>query len=371
MSIRRFNLLNKRLYKQATYVILLLMIPIAVMLFKVAAGSDSHVMRIGIYAENKDAVAARSLMDELRAVREEISFTEYASRDEAIKDVTSAKLDEAWIIPADIDETFERLAAGRQPKSTITVYEREQGVTHLFMQELLDSKAFKIYAPGVFETGAGKLFEDKGGLDEFVKTFYDKAPGNSIFSYSRLGENSTEEESYLLMPVRGLLAILLLITSFAASIFYMEDTENGLFIYWHSKFKNLRALGYYSVVMVNSAVLVLLALVLSGMNVGIVSEAVNMAVYCVALILFSMIVRMIFGSVKTMGVVMPLVVIMSIVLSPVFIDIKGLRAVQSLVPSFYYLMSTYDSYWLVRMCLYCLCEVVVLEVIYRIKQIKL
>ncbi len=371
MSIRRFILLNKRLYKQATYVILLLMIPIAVMLFKVAAGSDSHVMRIGIYAEDKDAVAARSLMDELKAVREEISFTEYASRDEAIKDVTSAELDEAWIIPADIDETFERLAAGRQPKSTITVYEREQGVTHLFMQELLESKAFKIYAPKVFELGAAKNSGEEGGLDESIKTFYYKAPTNSIFSYSRLGDVRAEEESYLLMPVRGLLAILLLITSFAASIFYMEDTDNGLFIYWHSKFKNLRAVGYYSVVMINSAVLVLLSLMLSGMNTGIVTEAVNLAVYSLALILFSMIVRMIFGSIKTMGVVMPLVVIMSIVLSPVFIDIKGFRAVQAFVPSFYYLMGTYDSYWVVRMCVYCLCEVVMLEVIYRIKRIKL
>ena len=173
------------------------------------------------------------------------------------------------------------------------------------------------------------------------------------------------------MPVRGLLAILLLITSFAASIFYMEDTDNGLFIYWHSKFKNLRAVGYYSVVMINSAVLVLLSLMLSGMNTGIVTEAVNLAVYSLALILFSMIVRMIFGSIKTMGVVMPLVLIMSIVLSPVFIDIKGFRVVQAFVPSFYYLMGTYDSYWVVRMCVYCLCEVVMLEVIYRIKRIKL
>ena len=371
MSIRRFILLNKRLYKQATYVILLLMIPIAVLLFKTAAESDSHVMKIGIYAEDKNAVSARSLIDELRTVREEISFTEYASEDEAIKDVTSAKLDEAWIIPAGIDETFERLAVGKRPKDTIRVYEREQGVTHLFMQELLESKAFKIYAPGVFEKGAAKVIGEDGGLDEFVKTFYDKAPGSSIFMYARLGDNTVKEESYLLMPVRGLLAILLLITSFAASIFYMEDSDNGLFIYWHSKFKNLRALGYYSVVMINSAVLVLLALVLSGMSVGVITEAVNMVVYCVALILFSMIVRMVFGSVKTMGVVMPLAVIVSIVLSPVFIDIKGFRAAQVFVPSFYYLMSTYDSYWLIRMCVYCLCEVLVLEVLYRIKRIKI
>ncbi|MBR5896210.1 MAG: ABC transporter permease [Lachnospiraceae bacterium] len=342
------------------------MIPIAVMLFKVAAGSDSHVMRIGIYAEDKDAVAARSLIDELKTVREEISFTEYASRDEAIKDVTSAKLDEAWIIPADIDETFERLAAGRQPKSTITVYEREQGVTHLFMQELLESKAFKIYARGVFETGAGKVFEDKGGLDEFVKTFYDKAPGNSIFTHSILDGEKVENESYLLMPVRGLLAILLLVTSLAASIFYMEDTDNGLFIYWHSKFKNLRALGYYGVVMIAPAVLVILALVLAGINVGIVTEIINMALYCLALILFSMIVRMVFNSTKTIGVIMPLVVIVSIVLSPVFVDLTGLRAVERLLPSFYYLMSTYDRHYIPQMALYCLCEAAVLEGLYRI-----
>ena len=371
MGIKRFILLNKRLYKQATYVILLMMIPIAVLAFKSATGSDSHVMRIGYFAENAKAESVGSLLDEVTSIREEISFTEYPSEEEVLKAVKTAKLDEGWVIPAGIDDSFDRLARGKGPKETIRVYIREQGVSHLFMQELLESKAFKIYAPDIFIAYSKENFEDFGGLDEFEKTFYDKAPAGSIFTYSYLDEKKVEEESYLLMPVRGLLAILLLITSFAASIFYMEDTDNGLFIYWHSKYKNLRALGYYFVVMINSAVLVLLALTLAQINVGIVTEIVNMAVYCLALILFSMIVRMIFNSTKTLGVVMPLVVIVSIVLSPVFVDLKGLRVAQMLVPTFYYLMGIYDRHYLLQMIVYCLCEVAVLEVLYRVKRIRL
>ena len=370
MSIKRFILLNKRLYKQATYVILLLMIPLAVLAFKGATASGSHLMRIGFFVEDDNSESAKRLMDEIALIRDEISFSEYSSEAEAVKDVTSAKLDEAWIIPAKIDESFERLANGRRPKETIRIYVREQAVSHLFMQELLESEAFKVYAPDVFSAYADEKFEESEGLDEIKESFYDKAPAESIFTYSYLDEKDLKEENYLLMPVRGLLAILLLITSFAASIFYLEDTENGLFIYWHSKFKNLRALGYYFVVMINSAVLVLLALVLAGINVGIVTETVNMVLYCLALVLFSMIFRMIFNSTKTIGVIMPLVVIVSIVLSPVFIDLSGLRAVQRLIPSFYYLMSIYDGHYMSQMAVYCLCEVAILEVIYRIRQIK-
>ena len=95
-----------------------------------------------------------------------------------------------------------------------------------------------------------------------------------------------------------------------------------------------------------------------------------MLMYCLALILFSMIFRMIFNSTKTIGVLMPLVVIVSIVLSPVFIDLTGLRAVQRLVPSFYYLMGIYDRHYIVQMAVYCLCEVAVLEVLYRLRLIK-
>ena len=371
MGIKRFILLNKRLYKQATYVILLMMIPIAVLAFRGAVESDGRLMRVGIYAEDSGSEAAGMLIDEMASVREEISFTEYPSEAEAIKDVKSAKLDEAWIIPAGIDESFERLANGRSPKETVKIYVREQGVSHLFMQELLESKAFKIYAPDIFFAYSKEKHGDLEGLDDFKKTVYDKAPANSIFSYSYLDDKKVEETNYLLMPVRGLLAILLLITSFAASIFYMEDTDNGLFVYWHSKFKNLRALGYYFVVMMNSAVLVLLAVVLAGINVGIATEIVNIFLYCLALILFSMIFRMIFNSTKTIGVLMPLVVIMSIVLSHVFVDLSGLRAVQRLVPSFYYLMSIYDSHYSVQMAVYCLCEIAVLEVLYRVRQIKM
>ena len=231
MGIKRFILLNKRLYKQATYVILLMMIPIAVLAFRGAAESGSHLMKIGIYAEDKESETARLLINEMSSVREEISFTEYSSEDEAIKDVKSAKLDEAWIIPADIDESFDRLATGKRPKDKIKFYAREQGVEHLFMQELLESKAFKIYAPDIFFAYTQDNHGEFGGLDEFKKTFYDKAPGNSIFTYSYLDGEKVENENYLLMPVRGLLAILLLVTSLATSIFYLEDTDNGLFIY--------------------------------------------------------------------------------------------------------------------------------------------
>ncbi|MCR5722424.1 MAG: ABC transporter permease [Lachnospiraceae bacterium] len=366
MGIKRFILLNKRLYKQATYVILLMMIPIAVLAFSGAAKSGSQLMKIGIYAEDPDSESAKLLINEMASVREEISFTEYSSEDEAVKGVKSAKLDEAWVIPAGIDESFERLAKGKRPKETIRLYAREQGVAHLFMQELLESKAFKVYAPDIFFAYTQDNHGEFGGLDEFKKTFYDKAPGNSIFSYSILDGEKVENENYLLMPVRGLLAILLLVTYLSASIFYMEDTDNGLFIYWHSKFKNLRALGYYGVVMIAPAVLVILALVLAGINVGITAEIVNMALYCLALILFSMIVRMIFNSTKTIGVIMPLIVIVSIVLSPVFVDLTGLRAVERLVPSFYYLMSTYDRHYIPQAAIYCLCEAAVLEVLYRI-----
>lgn len=370
MIIKRFILLNKRLYKHATYVILLLLIPIAVLAFKLAADSDSHLMKIGVFVEDESSEVAELLLNELSGVREEISFSMYASKEEAIGEVKNAAIDEAWIIPADLDETFARLAAGRRPKATVTVYIREAGVSHRFMQELLESKAFRIYSPEVFAKGVLEDFPEGEGLDEYKKTFYDKAPDNSIFSYIYLDKEDAAEESYLLMPVRGLLAILLLITAFAAAIFYMEDSDKGLFAYWHSRFGNLRAFGYYAVVIFNSAVLVLLSLFAAEINVGLCKEIVNLAVYCVAIILFAMIVRMIVGSVRVMGLVMPPVVIMSLVLSPIFVDMRGLRAMQAVIPSFYYLMSTHDSSYLVRMAFFCLCETVILEVIYRIKSLK-
>lgn len=368
IGFRRYFILGKRLVKRLTYVALLIIIPIAVLLLKVGTKEKGHVMSIGIYAEDEKDKAAKALIKGLSETSDDFLFTEYEEMEEAVSAVEKGVIDEAWIIHEDLSEEFLRISVGKTPRNPITIYIRETGVTHFMMQEVLESAAFKIFSKEVFSEFVKTHYEDAEGLENFEKEFYKKVPENSLFAFSYLDGTGEEDVDYLLLPVRGLLAILLLITGIAASVYYLEDEKHGLFIYWHTRTKNLRAFGYYAVVMFFSTVLVLASLYLAGVGLSIFWELMNIIIYDVAVILLSMIIRMIFSNIKTIGVIMPLAVIASIILSPVFIDMKSMRAIQIFVPSFHYLMSTHSSRYTGFMVVYCVAEILILEILAAVKR---
>lgn len=368
IKLRRYFLLNKRLYKQLSYVILLIIIPVAVFLLRVTTQEKGHLMSVGIYAEDKTDETTKELLKEIFDFKKEFLFTEYDSEQEAVADVQKGVIEEAWIIPDGIGDSLLKMAAGEYPRDTITLYLRETGVTHYLMKEILESCFFKLLSDDVFKAYVIENFEDSEGVDDVYINFYNKVPESSLFKFSYLDGETSEEADYLIMPIRGLLAILLLITGIAGSVYYIEDEKHGLFIYWHSRTKNLRALGYYSVVMFNSTLLVLASLFLAGIGTNPLMEILNLLIYDFMIILFSMILRTIFPRIKTIGVVMPLVVILSILLSPVFIDFKSLRVIETFVPSFHYLMSTHSIRYTYFMLIYCVVEIVILEVLSLIKK---
>ena len=444
VSIRRFLLLNKRLFRQLTYMILLLIIPLSALALRVFTASGGHLIKVAVYADVEKDAFSKQLVDELSSIREEFHIELYESSEAAIDDLRDGVVDEAWIIPDDLGETFERMARGRHPKHPIEIYVRENTVTHLMMREILQGYAFKVFAPDVYFNYLQDTFApntpgiadvligqppapDTAGADALIgqpsttdtsdadvligqppapdtadadaligqpsapdtadedaltgmpsdsdteagvgspltaerKNFYSRVPKGSLFEYSYVDGDSDNDINFLLAPVRGFLAIILAVTSLAASIYYLEDEKNGLFIYWHSRVPNLRALGYYGVVMINSSLLVLISLYMAGVGGNVFREILLLILYDLALILFSMIIRKLLGRIKNIGVSMPIIVMMFILLSPVLIDLKNMRPIQKLVPTFHYLTGVHSDRSLLNLAIYCVVELLVLEV---------
>lgn len=414
VSIRRFLLLNKRLFRQLTYMILLLIIPLSALALRVFTASGGHLIKVAVYADVEKDAFSKQLVDEFSSIREEFHIELYESSEAAIDDLRDGMVDEAWIIPNDLGETFERMARGRHPKHPIEIYVRENTVTHLMMREILQGYAFKLFAPDVYFNYLQDTFApdtpgiadvligqpsttDTSDADALIgqppapntadadaltgmpsdsdaeagvgspltaerKNFYSRAPEGSLFEYSYVDGDSDNDINFLLAPIRGFLAIILAVTSLAASIYYLEDEKNGLFIYWHSRVPNLRALGYYGVVMINSSLLVLISLYMAGVGGNVFREILLLILYDLALIFFSMIIRKLLGRIKNIGVSMPIIVMMFILLSPVLIDLKNMRPIQKLVPTFHYLTGVHSDRSLLNLVFYCVVELLVLEV---------
>jgi ABC-2 type transport system permease protein len=210
--------------------------------------------------------------------------------------------------------------------------------------------------------------------DEQIAHIYDTYDNFGIngnlfeMGYIDSGKTEADDTSYLMMPLRGILALWLLLLSVAASMYYLEDESNGLFIWWKTRFPLVRDILYYVVIMALPTVMVLLGLVYGGVFVGAGRELIAIILYDFTLIIFASILRELIGSIKGLGILTPILIMAFAILSPVFIDFKEGRAFQKICPTFHYLYCIHDEYYVKSLLLIGIILILIWYLIYAIKK---
>lgn len=367
----RYLLLLKRLFKKKSYILMLIIVPLMANMLIFVSQSKTAVMRIGVYAVGQDE-SSEALRNTLSENDGAIEFVQYWNLGDMYEAVRNNSLDEAWQVPDDLDHMVAQLAANQYPDQKIQVIVREEGLSHLLGREIITSKVYplvaekimtnyinlKLYDGQISDENLAKLKEnfEKYSVDGslFVSGYLDETkekPERSIEETTGVATSDIEKEetneSVILMPMRGILAMWLLLCGLATSMYYLEDEKNGLFIWWNSKCEFLRELGYYLVAFTVPVIItvgILLQCNFYGASIGL--KAVSLAVYVLNIIFFSMIIRRICRQIKVIGILTPALIITTLLLSPVFLNIKELRPLQNFCPTFHYLSSIHDTHYL-------------------------
>ena len=211
---------------------------------------------------------------------------------------------------------------------------------HFFLQEILQSQVYRLAGSRILnDYSVNNLGRENGTYEEYI-------PGDSIFKLYNIGDpDASEEMSYIVMPLRGFMALWLMISAIASAMYYIYDNNNGLFIFWKTRNGFLREFMYHLIVTFDSAVIALAGLALGGVFTGIIKELAAMAVYVVILTLFAMFVRLLLDSEMAVGVFTPVMITVSAIFSPVFVDLRSYKVIQNVVPPFHYLKSVFDPYY--------------------------
>jgi ABC-2 type transport system permease protein len=143
-----------------------------------------------------------------------------------------------------------------------------------------------------------------------------------------------------------------MLLSIAASMYYLEDQSNGLFIWWKTPFGLARDFAYYVVIMLIPSIMVLIGLWYGGVFTSFGRELLAILVYDCVLIVMASIFREIIGSIKGLGIITPILIMSSALLSPVFIDLKEGRSLQRICPTFHYLYCIHDLYYVKILSIY-------------------
>ena len=352
----RLILFNKRLLKKISFLIILCCIPLLVLGVNLMAKQESGILRVVLCQEDADDLSEEIVADMLQ-MESALSFVEAETVEEAIRLVQSDKVDAAWIFPEDFTEVMETyFQQGIWDEPLIRIVEKEDNVMLHLSREVLFSRLYSSINYMVYEDFVRTKVLD--GIEvvseeELWETYQKTNMEENMFEFSYLdGETADMGTSYMLYPVRGLLALVIVLCGLALGLYFMQDEQNGIFIWMPLNRGVLGSWLYQMPGLVDVGVVVLAALFLSGVTVSFLTEILLMFVYLWMVAGFSDLVRRLCGKPVRLGAMIPLLMLVMLAVTPIFMGAPNMKWLQLLLPPYYYINALHNNAYRVGMLVY-------------------
>ncbi len=353
-----FLLLNKRLYKKLSFILILLLIPALVFGFSNVAKEDSGVLTIALAQVGDDAMAT-GVIEDLMEERSLVRFLNCISPQEAKDMVAQGDADAAWIFPEDMESRVYRFVANPSRfNAFIQVVERDSTVPVILAREKLSGAMYANCSRAMFLSYIrNNVPELKDKTDAQLQTHYDAISVDGDFFRFSLMESpeasqEAREANYLLTPVRGLLAVVTVLSGLATAMYYIHDDRAGTFSWVPQRKKGAVEFTCQMICVLNVSAVTLIALCLSGLAASLGREVLALLLYAICTALFCMTVRRLCGKLAVLGTVLPLLIVVMLVVCPVFFDLGMLRSLQYIFPPTYYINAQYSDRYLLLMAVY-------------------
>ena len=348
-----FLLLNKRLYKKATYVGILLLIPLLVLVFSLAAKEPGGVLTIVLSKEDPKDLLASELTEELKTGTMVVNFIE--AEPQLAKDMVAAgKADAAWIFPAQLQQHMRDYASGKA-EGFIQVIEQEQTVPLMLSREKLGSILHKQVVKDVYLRYIREIApETRQVADEELLVYLDNTDvsGEMFEFYDITGRQRTEAVNYLTTPIRGLLAVMAVVCGIVTAMYYQSDYDRGIFSLMPERGRVFGEFGYQMISAFHILLVSMVALLISGLSAALWKELLILLLYSIACALFGMVLRAIFGGKRGLAVLIPVLCVVMLCVCPVFFDIGKIRFLQYFMPPTYFINCAFNHKYFLYLFFY-------------------
>ncbi len=362
-------LLNKRLFKKVGFLVVLALIP--VMAFSMAfavENEDSGMIRIGIVAVEEDALVSK-IIEKTKDSGNVFVFSYFDSVDEVKRCVENKTIDAAWVFEAGFEQRVKENAKFFG-QSLVSVYAVQDNIFFKASKEkiyslLLPDISYEIYAEYVKQ-----LKPESGFTDEQLRERYDGyKTDDSLVDFTFLDSNQAniDETNYLTSTIRGLMAVVMMLSGLAATMYYIADEKSGTYFWLSEKSKfavlfagNIAALSI-------TAVFAVISLLLSGNVVNLQKDIGLILLYVLSSAAFCSLVGTICNSLNKMAVALPVLLVASLVLCPVLFNTTFYKPIQVLLPPYLYLYAINDLKIVKWMILYTVVTLIVAYVVFCVQ----
>lgn len=348
-------LLNKRLLKKISFLIILCCIPLLVLGVNLMAKQESGILRVVLCREDADDLADKVVADLLQ-MESALSFVEVETKEEAINLVQMNKADAAWIFPGDFEDIMnDCFQKGIWDEALIRIVEKEDNVMLHLSREVLFGRLYSTISYTVYDHFVRSVVLDgvEVSEEELWESYQKTNMDENMFVFSYLdGETADMGTSYVLYPVRGLLALVIVLCGLALGLYFMQDEQNGIFVWMPLNRTVLGSWLYQMPGLADVGVVVLAALFLSGVTVSFLTEILLMFVYLWMVAGFSDLVRRLCGKPVRLGAMIPLLMIVMLAVTPIFMGAPNMKWLQLLLPPYYYINALHNNAYRVGMLVY-------------------
>lgn len=356
-AFRRFllwyGLFSKRLLRRPAYLAVLLLVPLFAVALTLFSQQKSGVLTVALALEDPRDHAASAAVERLTR-GDSILLCELAESPEAAREaVRSGRADAAWIFSDDFEAALQHFAA-RGYADAVTVVEREDNVLLMLSRELLFAAIYPETSFELFSYYVGTEIGLEDAEPALLRQYY--ASGTIAEQVVRFetveGREADGSGSYLTAPLRGIMALLLVICGMASGLYCYREEREGSFVWLSARARRWLPLLSHVIAILPAALAALAAMALAGITVGAGRELLLMLLYIPAAALFCELLRCLCPREEHNGALIPVMTAAMLVLCPIFLDLGLLRPLAMLLPPYWYLRALWDGAELGGLLLY-------------------
>ena len=358
--LRRYYILSKRLLKKPAFIIILALVPLLVLATTIISEEgDSGVLTVALAVEDKNDEISNEIVNSFINSDSIIRFKLCKSPKTAKEMVKSGEADSAWIFKDRLEERIRDFVNLSHPSNAfVTIIQNEETVMLRLAHEKLNTALYPYIAKAVYRQSVGNSSADVSHLSkEELDRYYDtmEVEGEDLFDFvyadNALIPDGNDDSNFIVSPMRGLLAIMILLAGIAVSMFYMNDEARGAFD------RLPRGTGFSFSVIYHTTAVAMVGLVAYA-TLAITGIAQNwyelpiLIIYCISIVGFSMCLRLLLRNVRLFGAIAPLLTVVTAVLCPIFISGINVPLIQILLPTFHYMHIFTNRAFILYMAIY-------------------
>ena len=348
-------LFQKRILKKPMFQITILLIPILLFLLFTFNKSSDSLVRVALISGN-DEYSQNFVKDLLDSSNHVISYYQCYDESQMRKDVLTGKAECGYIMPDDMPRKIAQFSS-KKKQGIITAIVKKESISTKIVNEIIygrlfSERAYPVLKDFINEKQPDRLTsaEDEKMYDAFSKYLIE--PLMFSFEYADgskndLLNNDDSSHNYYMLPVRGILSVLILVSSMSGVLMLSNDDRKNTWGF--IRLSKRPAFNYFYIFMsiLPIAICSLAAIFITGISTNVLNEIRLMVLYTLLLTGFSSLLKALIKNIYVLCALIPVTVLLSLIICPVFIDIGSIvpqsRFVRLFLPTNYYLDSIYSG----------------------------